>query len=262
MKKFNSISVVCPFHRNENTIIRAAKSIFKQTYLPDEIVFVNDNSPDNSYYELINFLNKISFDCMIQIISVKHSGPGHARNIAIQKCTSSWISFLDADDYWLPNKLENVVDVINKKGTVNFIAHDELTYKNNSELSNIKLSSYFKKNYSLSSQLFLRNFLSTSSCTVSNALLRKYLFDPYLTSCQDYELWLSMAPKIRLVYLSKILGFYDNHNTLSITNNNQINRFKNLMIVLLRYYKYVSLSEFFLTILKHLISFFIKSVKK
>ena len=49
---------------------------------------------------------------MIKLISLDHSGPGHARNVAIQKSTSDWISFLDADDYWLPEKLENVIKII------------------------------------------------------------------------------------------------------------------------------------------------------
>ena len=47
----------------------------------------------------------------------------------------------------------------------------------------------------------MRNFLSTSACTVSNNLVREFLFDPYLSSCQDYELWLAMSQKIILHYI-------------------------------------------------------------
>ena len=262
MQNINSISVVCPFHRNENTIIRAAKSILYQTYLPNEIVFVNDNSPDNSYRKLIKLLNNQSTNCMIKLISLKHSGPGHARNIAIQNSTSNWISFLDADDYWLPEKLENIIKVIKKNRDVNFIAHDEFSYTKNLELYNLNLSSYFLNSKLISSQLFCRNFLSTSSCTISNSLLRKYLFDPSLSSCQDYELWLAMANKINLFYINETLGFYDNFNKSSITNNNQIKRFKNLIIVLFRYYKYVSLLKFSLVVFKHFIAFFFEIKKK
>ncbi len=261
MFKTNSISVICPFHRNENNIIRAAKSIFSQTYLPDEIIFVNDNSPDQSYEILTRFLDNISIDCMIKIISLDHSGPGHARNVAIQKSSSEWISFLDADDYWLPEKLENVIRIIQNNNLVNFVAHDEFSYKRNYELENCKISNFYNKDKDLSYQLFMRNFLSTSACTVSNNLVREFLFDPYLSSCQDYELWLAMSQKIILHYIKKPLGFYDNYNMKSITNNNQIKRLKNLILVLFRYHKYVNIFEFIFILSKHLTAFFIKIVK-
>ncbi len=261
MVKNNSISVVCPFHRNENNIVRAAESIFSQTHLPDEIIFVNDNSPDESYKILTRLLDNLSIDCIIKLITLDHSGPGHARNVAIQKSTSDWISFLDADDYWLPEKLENIIKVIKKDNLVNFVAHDEFSYKRNFEVENCKISYFYNEDKDLSYQLFMRNFLSTSACTVSNDLVREFLFDPHLSSCQDYELWLAMSQKIRLHYIKKPLGFYDNYNQKSITNNNQIKRMKNLILVLFRYHNYVTLSEFLLTLLKHLTAFLIKIIR-
>ena len=122
---------------------------------------------------------------MIKLITLDHSGPGHARNVAIQNSTSDWISFLDADDYWFPEKLENVIKVIKKDNLVNFVAHDEFSYKRNFELENCKISIFYNEDKDLSYQIFMRNFLSTSTCTVANDLVREFLFDPRLSSCQD-----------------------------------------------------------------------------
>ena len=86
-------------------------------------------------------------------------------------------------------------------------------------------------------------------------------YDKNFLRCQDYELWLAMSQKIRLHYIKKPLGFYDNYNQKSITNNNQIKRMKNLILVLFRYHNYVTLSEFLLTLLKHLTAFLIKIIR-
>ena len=217
MNSKNSISVICPFHNNEGTIIRAAKSIFAQTLLPKEVIFVNDNSLDNSQEKLFSFLSDYTNQFLIQIISINHSGPGHARNVAIQRSSSKWISFLDADDYWMPEKLMYVNGFIEKNKGVNFIAHDELTINNKSEIINSKLSQYFDSKSKISTQLYKRNFLSTSSCTVSKLFLEKYFFDPLLSSCQDYELWLALSSKMKLIFIPKPLCFYDNSLKTSIT---------------------------------------------
>ena len=250
-----SISVVCPFHRNEDTIVRAAKSIFTQTLIPNEVIFVNDNSPDNSLDKLVEFISSCHLKFSIQVISITHSGPGHARNIGIQRCTSKWISFLDADDYWMPDKLKFVVEGINERKNINFIAHDEFTQKDNYKITNSRLSKYFKNKIPLSYQLFNRNFLSTSSCTISKSLLEQFLFDPTLSSSQDYELWLALSYKMELMYISEPLTFYDTSLKTSITNNFQIKRFMNLIIVLFRYSRNVSFVRFSFVLIKHFLAF-------
>ena len=262
MNNKNSISVICPFHNNEETIVRAAKSIFAQTLAPNEIIFVNDNSFDRSLEKLIEFLNENTNQILIQIISINHSGPGHARNVAIERSSSNWISFLDADDYWMPEKIRNIDNIIRKDNNVNFTAHDEFTQNNKSEIINSKLSQYFDNEEKISTQIYKRNFLSTSSCTVSKLLIEKYLFDPFLTSCQDYELWLALSSKMKLVFVPKPLCFYDNSLKSSITNSNQTKRFKNLLIVLFRYSEYVSFPLFCFIVSKHLLVFILSSFKK
>ena len=262
MNSKSSISVICPFHNNESTIIRAAKSIFEQTLLPQEVIFVNDNSLDRSLEKLKDFLSKNTYSFLIQIISINHSGPGHARNVGIQSSSSNWISFIDADDYWMKEKLMSINKVIQNNNDVNFIAHDEFTINNRSEIINSKLSKYFKRKSKISTQLYYRNFLSTSSCTVSKLFLEKYFFDPLLSSCQDYELWLALSSKMKLIFIPKPLCFYDNSIKSSITNSNQIKRFKNLLIVLLRYSNFVLFPYFCFIVLKHLLAFIVSYIRK
>ena len=262
MKSKNTISVICPFHNNEGTIIRAAKSIFTQTLLPYEVIFVNDNSLDRSLEKLLNFLSKNTYSFLIQIVSINHSGPGHARNVGVQRSSSNWISFIDADDYWMKEKLMHINNVIQNNYDVNFVAHDEFTINNRSEIVNSKLSKYFNINGRISTQLYERNFLSTSSCTVSKLFLEKYLFDPSLSSCQDYELWLALSSKMKLIFIQKPLCFYDNSLKTSITNSNQNKRFKNLLIVLLRYSNFVLFPYFCFIVFKHFLAFIVANLRR
>ena len=262
MNSKNSISVICPFHNNEETIIRAAKSIFAQTFLPKEVIFINDNSLDKSNEKLLSFLSRNTNEFLIQIISIAHSGPGHARNIGIQRSSSKWISFLDADDYWMPEKLMNVNEIIQKNKSVNFIAHDEFTRNKNLEIINSKLSQYFDINSKFSNQIYKRNFLSTSSCTVTKKLVDTYLFDPFLSSCQDYELWLALSAKIKLKFIPKPLSFYDTSLKTSITNSNQRKRLKNLLIVLFRYSNFVFFPNFCFIVLKHFSAYIFSCLRK
>tara|TARA_Y100001970_G_C14256121_1_gene875533 strand:- start:8525 stop:9316 length:792 start_codon:yes stop_codon:yes gene_type:complete len=255
-----TISVVCPFHRNEKTIVRAAQSIFAQTVLPSEVIFINDGSPDNSLEAISDYLSIIPRICLIELISIDHSGPGHARNIGISKCSSTWVAFLDADDFWFPNKLEEVLKVIRSNPNANFVANEEFSYSPFTGLINANLSSYFNKSLPIPNQLYLRNFFSTSSCTVLNELVSRYLFDPFLSSCQDYELWLALSPEIIVEYIPIPLAIYDKSIKTSITNSFPLNRFRNLMIVLFRYSKYVSFPRFCMIISKHFVALVLSSL--
>lgn len=257
----NAIAVICPFHRNEETIIRAAKSIFSQSFLPKEVIFVDDNSPDRSLDLLRAYLSNLSSKVSVQVISIKHSGPGHARNIGIAKSSAEWISFLDADDYWLPNKLQNTIQIIHANKNINFISHEEYVV-NNLIIKNSKLSRYFNPSITISKQLYKRNFLSTSTCTVLKSFIENYLFDPNLTSGQDYELWLALSPRIKLEFIKKPLGFYDVSSPNSITNSSQFKRYRNLLIILFRYAKYVNFFLFGKILIKHSLAFIAHIFKK
>ena len=162
----------------------------------------------------------------------------------------------------MPEKLMYVSSLIEKNKGVNFIAHDELTINNKSEIINSKLSQYFDSKSKVSSQIFKRNFLSTSSCTVKKGFLEKYLFDPSLSSCQDYELWLALSAKMKLKFFPTPLCFYDNSLKTSITNSNQKKRFKNLLIVLFRYSNFVSFPYFCFIVLKHFTAFIISCFRR
>lgn len=99
-------SVVIPMYNSQDTIIRAIESIIKQTRadLIDEIIVVDDGSTDQS----CNIVEEYSRNCEIPIVIIKkpNGGAASARNIGIRRASNDYIALLDADDEWLPRKIE------------------------------------------------------------------------------------------------------------------------------------------------------------
>lgn len=100
------ISIVIPLYNKEKYISRTILSALNQTYEDFEIIIVDDGSTDKSVVEVEKFNNK-----RIRIISQKNTGVSAARNRGIEEARYDLIAFLDADDEWLPNHLEEIVDL-------------------------------------------------------------------------------------------------------------------------------------------------------
>jgi glycosyltransferase involved in cell wall biosynthesis len=100
-----NFSIIIPMYNVAEYLERCINSVYDQGICESkfETILVNDGSTDNSV-EVATFLTKDRTN--VQIISQKNRGLGGARNTGIDNATGSYIIFLDADDYLLPNKLE------------------------------------------------------------------------------------------------------------------------------------------------------------
>ena len=94
-------SVVIPLYNKERYIKRTLESVLDQTFTDFEILVVDDGSTDKSY-EIIDSIK----DPRIRLIRQENGGPSKARNRGIKEAKGEFIAFLDADDEWLPGKLE------------------------------------------------------------------------------------------------------------------------------------------------------------
>jgi glycosyltransferase involved in cell wall biosynthesis len=94
-------SVIIPTYKAEKYIAKTIKSVLAQTYSHFEIIVVDDESPDRSLAICQQFQ-----DSRLKIISQKNRGLAGARNTGIRHAQGDYLAFLDADDLWLPEKLE------------------------------------------------------------------------------------------------------------------------------------------------------------
>lgn len=111
------VSVVIPLYNKGHCISRTLNSVLAQTYQNIEIIVVDDGSTDNSPEVVKTFK-----DARLILITQENKGPGAARNAGLRRATGEYIVFLDADDEWAPNFLQEGVDFLDSHEEVSTIS--------------------------------------------------------------------------------------------------------------------------------------------
>ena len=107
------VSIITPYYQSKKYIFKSVRSVIQQTYKNWELIIVDDENSIESKYLLDNI--KIMHK-NIKILSTKTNlGPGLARNLGIKKSKGKFIAFLDSDDFWHENKIEEQVLFLKKK---------------------------------------------------------------------------------------------------------------------------------------------------
>lgn len=112
-----AISIIIPAYKAARTIGRAIDSVLAQTLPAHEILVVDDGSPD----DLAEVVER-DFGDRVTLIRKSNGGAASARNAGIDRATGDFIAFLDADDYWEPNKLAIQMDVFARHPEVAVVA--------------------------------------------------------------------------------------------------------------------------------------------
>lgn len=108
-----TVSVIIPVYNVEKYLTKCLDSVVGQTYASLEIICVNDGSPDNSSAILDAYAEK---DSRIKIINQKNQGLSSARNTGIQSATGEYTVFLDSDDWFDTQVIEQAVGVAQDHG--------------------------------------------------------------------------------------------------------------------------------------------------
>jgi glycosyltransferase involved in cell wall biosynthesis len=117
------VSIIIPFYNTPERFIRdAVDSVFGQTYRNWEILLVDDGSTGES----TNIALKYSAQYPGRVRYLEHSGHQNrgvcaSRNLGIRRAHGEYIALLDADDVWLPHKLEQQVAVLNSEPTAGMV---------------------------------------------------------------------------------------------------------------------------------------------
>lgn len=211
-------SVVVPLYNKAANIKQTLESVLDQTYTDFEIVVVNDGSSDDSP-EIVRSIN----DPRIRLINQTNAGVSAARNKGIAEAQNDWIAFLDADDLWKPNKLEEVAKAINSSANITWLVTGMEIVKG----KQIKEFLYKKGGFLKDALDALLDglYIQTSSVIVKKQLFNddsNLLFRIGLNNSEDREVWYKLIFKYpKLFYINKILASYirDTGNSLTITNN-------------------------------------------
>ncbi len=96
------VTVIVPAYNVATSLDRALESVFSQTVRPARVIVINDGSTDGTANVAASYRDRITY------LEQENAGQGAARNAGLELATSEFVTFLDADDYWLPKFLGDV----------------------------------------------------------------------------------------------------------------------------------------------------------
>lgn len=179
------ISVIIPCYNNEDTIKETLESVISQSYCNLEIICIDDGSQDNTINILNKFKKKINEFKLL--INTRNRGPSYTRNRGISVAQGCYVAFLDADDYWHPQKIEIQFNIM-KKQNWNFIG---ASFKKDLTISNKPVNTNEMEYKSISfNKLLFKNYFSTPSVLIKKNILLP--FDNSQKYSEDYKLWLNI----------------------------------------------------------------------
>lgn len=188
MNEFPLVSVIMPAYNSAGFIDQAIRSIQDQTYTNWELIIVDDASRDGTI-SLVK--EKMSLDKKIQLLQNRENqGTGVARNLGIKAAKGRYISFLDADDLWVPQKLQIQVNFMQEQdlgmsySSYSLISEEgEPMNKTVQALSDLSYSKLLKANY-------IGNLTGMYDVRKTGKV-----YAPKLRKRQDWALWLSVLKR-------------------------------------------------------------------
>jgi len=187
----DSVSVIIPAFQSAVTIQRCLASVAAQTVKPLEAIVIDDGSRDGSF-EIAESLRGEMKGIDLIVIRQTNKGAGAARNAGCRIAKGEWLAFLDADDAWLPEKLER--SLAHADGA-SLIAHDFIEVKGSAETYR-DCTRHFKAAADPFAALMLRGFIPTSTVLAKRQdVLDVGGFEESLPAAQDYDLWLKLLKR-------------------------------------------------------------------
>lgn len=155
------VDIIIPNYNKGKFLSKTVNSVLRQSFKKWKLYIIDDCSSDNSK----SILKKFSKNKKIKIFYLnQRKGPGYCRNFGIKKSKSAFISFLDSDDFWKKNKLQNQMRIINKK-KFSFIYSDYYSFFNG------KNNKFFQSN--VPRNLNFNDFIHNSSINTSTLILKR-----------------------------------------------------------------------------------------
>lgn len=229
-KNFPKISVIIPAYNSEKTIANTIKSVLNQTFIDLELIVINDGSQDST----LEVVTQIK-DSRIKVFSYSNAGGNVSRNRGLHRAVGEFVSFLDADDLWTPDKLQSQLKVLQENVTAK-VAYSWTDYINaNGEF--IVSGKRINVNGDVYNSLLLNNFLENGS---NPLICRKSLvslggFDESLSAAQDWDMWLRLASKFNFICVPSVQILY--RISANSVSSNLARQEKSCLQVLDRAYK-------------------------
>ncbi len=218
-KKLPLVSIILNCHNAEKFLKKSISSVIKQKYINWELIIFDNCSNDNTKKEVLKFRKnkKIRYFKSNKIYNLYN-----ARNLAIKKAKGSLITFLDADDWWLKNKLVEQVKFLEKNKDINIVYSN--LYLFNEKKNKTSLFSKHELYNGKITQLLLNDFkMPILTTMIRKKIFLKYSFDKTYSIIGDFDLFLRLSLKEKIFSIQKPLAFYRIHDSNMTTKKIHLN---------------------------------------
>lgn len=213
------ISIIVPVYNSEQHLVRCIESILNQTYTNIEVILVDDGSKDKSgdvcnYYE--------SLDQRVSALHIENSGVSIARNAGLDKALGQYIGFCDADDFYDPTMIEELLaELIHTKSDIAICGYTNI-YE-----SGKKMESLLGKDNTFNSEKLMYSIISDDNIggfvwnkLFSSRIVKNVAFNEKLEICEDVNFIFDVSAfnDCRGCYINRPLYNYYQNN-LSATRN-------------------------------------------
>jgi len=183
------VSIITPNLNGEHFVERAYQSISSQTHTNWEWIVIDDFSLDQG--ERVAKLQ--SQDPRVKLIKLSiNQGASVARNTGLDNAIGNYIAFLDMDDYWLPEKLEDCLTFM-KRESVNFVYTNYRKYLTTTQQLSVPIQTPKKVTYT---DLLKTCSICTSTVVISKGLIGNTRMAVSLRRGQDYFFWLQILARM------------------------------------------------------------------
>jgi len=243
------ISIIITIFNNSKFLTKCIKSILSQSYLPKEVILIDDGSSDNNT-KSIYLKYKISKKIDFKFYKIKNIGPSGARNFGLKKVSCDFFCFFDPDDYMQKNFIRNKMVVFKKSGNKNIVGvYSNAKIKNNEKFRGIKYKigiSSIKNIDTIGHQNGISGSLPTY--IFFKPLIPSSLkFDEKIFINEDFDFIVRLLQKkVKLYGINNydlVINLHNNSLTRSYKNINLVYNSQNKFITKAAKYKYFSKQE-------------------
>ena len=211
-----TVSAIIPAYNQGHYLGKAIQSVLNQTFADFEIIVVDDGSTDNTRTVVHNFT-----DPRVRYVHQQNAGLSAARNTGIRHATGAFLTYLDSDDLFLPEKLAILLAKFDAEPELGFCAGQAILIDENDR----RIGEIFDKRLPEdSAQLLLGNPLHVGSVMVRREWQERVgFFDETLRSYEDWDMWLRLAiAGCPMGWVEKPVSLYRFHSNQMTSNGQQM----------------------------------------
>jgi len=200
------VSVIIPTYNSARYLVEAIDSVLAQTYKDFEVLVIDDGSTDDTESVMSKYGSPVRY------IRQKNGGVSAARNKGIQESHGRYVAFLDADDTWLPKKIERQLAELKAHNGYRFCYTDFSPVS--WDLKPLPIKRFERQGKALEDLLLRGNVVGSGSTALCERSLFDLagVFDTSLSQCADWDMWVRLARVTDFLYLNDRLVTYRKHD--------------------------------------------------